>query len=90
VNISISNNFGAYGQLWLGVLQQAVADFEAGLNVERDSKGAKALLDEHRRAARWFASHNDGVGSFKWICSIFDMNPEQARKQIAEKTRETN
>jgi hypothetical protein len=66
-----SCNVGACKSLWAAVLEQAIEDI-------LDNKGYYM----RKVAMTWLRCKNDGVGSFLWICHLFDLNPESSRKRI--------
>jgi hypothetical protein len=68
MKFDLPSNMGAHGRLWLAVLQQAVSDY--------------GDVREHASASRWFHSDRNGVGSFRWICSLFGLNPDKAFRHI--------
>lgn len=65
---------GACKSLWGAVLEQAIEDALNG-------KG----YDERKEAMRWLRCKNDGVGTFLWICHLFDLNPECVREIVVNK-----
>lgn len=62
-------------RLWTAVLKRAVKDVH--------DNGTTSVISQGTRA--WFGSKNQGVGSFLWICSMLDLNPEFVRKHAADK-----
>ena len=64
-----------YKKLWAAVLDQAIKD--AGGSVEHRKEYARHLIMENAHA--WFLSEDQGIGSFCWICSILEIEPEYAR-----------
>jgi len=59
-----------YQELWAGVLKQAIIDLTDNEEVER------------RRAKWWFKRKQDNVGSFIWICNLFNMPHEMTLAKI--------
>jgi len=72
---NISDN---YRDMWSAVLELAGA--EATLNPELHSYvGERNVLKLIRNAQNWFNSKNQGVGSFLWICTVLDLDPNLTR-----------
>jgi hypothetical protein len=57
--------------LWASVLEQAVKD------ARNDAEGAWA----------WLHSEDQGIGSFLWICDIFEISPDLIRSNIGNKRK---
>jgi uncharacterized lipoprotein YmbA len=51
-------------KLWAAVLDQAIKDALSG------------NLYLKKEARDWFCSKNQDIGSFLWVCSTLDINPE--------------
>ena len=65
--------------LWSAVLKQAIKDaseYHCGFFAER--------------ALSWFEDESKEIGSFQWICSILNLNPESIKRVIYQVTRESN
>lgn len=73
-----------YRRLWLSVLLQAVADTRLGtLPDTPKNKSYNERINTIRiDAAYWFCATNSDVGSFIWICQLFNMDPERIRNKI--------
>jgi hypothetical protein len=69
-----SCNVGACKSLWAAVLEQAIEDI-------LDNKGYYM----RKVAMTWLRCKNDGVGSFLWICHLFDLNPESVRQSVVNR-----
>ena len=67
-----SCNVGACKSLWAAVLKQAM----------EDALNHKGCYTRSKNAMTWLRCKNDGVGSFLWICHLFDLNPECVRKIV--------
>jgi uncharacterized protein YfaT (DUF1175 family) len=59
--------------LWTHVMIQAMKDLEAP-SLSKTPKG--------RRAARWFASSNEDIGTFVWVCHLINMDPTFIRSAV--------
>ncbi len=63
---------GESKKLWTAVLDQAI----------KDALGENLFL---RQGAReWFRSEDREVGSFLWVCSILDINPDFIQKVFSK------
>ena len=60
-----------YRNLWTAVLKQAIED------VVKYTGGFST-----KRALSWFEDENEEIGSFQWICSVLDLNPELIKMVI--------
>lgn len=74
-------------QLWAAVVQKALSD--AGLVKRKKkkrvklSKGKSAKLSSLRcEALNWFKSEDTGIGSFRWIAGILDLEPQRVRARL--------
>ena len=56
--------------LWAVVLEEAISD----------ALGSR--LDLRESAWAWFRSENQGIGSFLWICTMLDLNPNFVRVEV--------
>lgn len=56
-----------YRNLWAAVLKQAVKDAKRNFNNSTSSPGL------------WFHSKSHAVGSFLWICSVLNIDPESVK-----------
>lgn len=66
-------------QLWAAALLNALRD-SIGRGLVNDGKVAKTLSE--RDAKEWFASNAYYVGSFKWICELLELEPDNIRRKI--------
>jgi len=57
-----------YRNLWIAVLKQAIED------VAKYTGGFFT-----KRALSWFEDESEETGSFQWICSVLDLNPESIK-----------
>ena len=64
--------------LWARVLRIGILDAlgHAPLGLK---EGKKRLMDD---AVQWIQSNQDGPGSFRWTCSLFNLSPAAVREQI--------
>lgn len=60
-----------YQNLWSAVLKQAIKDV---------SKYNGEFFVE--RTLSWFEDESEEVGSFRWICSILNLNPESIKRIV--------
>jgi len=70
-----SCNVEACKSLWAAVLQQAI----------EDALNHNGYYTRSKEAMTWLRCKNDGVGSFLWICHLFDLNPECVRKIVVNR-----
>ena len=72
------NKFNSYENLWLAVIEQAFKDLFGGRS--------SALP-----TWRWFYSKKYYIGSFRWICEIFNLQQtfvlEEVKKAYYQKSR---
>ena len=61
-----------YKKLWTAVLERAINDAQGDVKDYRGSY-VKYITEA---AGSWFHSKEEGIGSFLWICSQLDLNPE--------------
>ena len=55
--------------LWAAVMGRSIEDL--------------SRKKERKSARYWFENEkDDGIGSFKWICEIFSLNPDMVRANI--------
>ena len=57
--------------LWSAVLQQAIEDV---------AKYPGGIISE--KALSWFENECEEIGSFQWICSTLNLNPESIKMYI--------
>lgn len=63
--------------LWVAVLRQALDD----ATYEKPPH-TNVPLHVHHYAIDWFKSDRDGVGSFLWVCTILDFDPDRIRRYL--------
>lgn len=61
--------------------QACVALWAAVFNSALEDAGGTDQ-DEARRAMAWFNSDAKGIGSFLWVCTLFDLNADAVREFI--------
>lgn len=66
-NKSLDHHTRACLNLWATVMAQGI----------REAKWGRL------EAKRWVASENEHPGSFRWMCSLFDYDPDFIRRAIA-------
>jgi hypothetical protein len=64
-------------ELWTEVILQAIDDLDG-----RTSSGSRSAQDSARQ---WFASENDGIGSFVWSCRVVDVDPSRIRSVLGRR-----
>jgi hypothetical protein len=64
-------------ELWTEVILQAIDDMD-----RRTSSASRSAQDSARQ---WFASENDGIGSFVWSCRVVDVDPSRVRSALARR-----
>jgi len=64
-------------ELWTEVILQAIDDMDG-----RTSSASRSAQDSARQ---WFASENDGIGSFVWSCRVVDVDPSRVRSALARR-----
>jgi hypothetical protein len=64
-------------ELWTEVILQAIDDMD-----RRTSSASRSAQDSARQ---WFASENDGIGSFVWSCRVIDVDPSWVRSALARR-----
>lgn len=73
--------------MWAAVMHRALEDATGNVLAINSNHGPEGVKVVRRRvqheAARWFASDARGVGSFLWICSLLDLEPEVVRARAA-------
>jgi len=65
------SNYDAYSQLWMAVLQKAVADATS-----------PATPAEASEISEWLRSYNASPGSLIWICDILGIDAEAVREEV--------
>lgn len=61
--------------LWAAVMCQAIDD------MFYDGRAADSVV-ARRNAVAWIKSPGRNVGSFDWVCRVFDLNPTRARTKL--------
>jgi hypothetical protein len=86
-----------FGHIWMAVLVQALEDATipvppAQIHSHSDvcPRGCKRLLltDNHyhqRTALAWFRSETKVIGSFQWVCSILNLDPEAVIEKVRQR-----
>lgn len=64
-------------RLWAAVLFQAIHD----VHIKETEKHPRYWRDDARA---WCAINRTDIGSFIWICELFDMDAEQVRALVLE------
>jgi hypothetical protein len=75
----------AHLRVWAAVFRQGLQDWAAeqlGILKYKETGVSEG------EPTRWFDSPTDGVGSFCWLCGLFEIHPDQARSRAQAKKRE--
>lgn len=68
--------------LWAAVMHGAVSDL-LGQNSTTKGRNRHVInTDLARGARRWFDSDDRDIGSFLWICSVLELDPERVRGRL--------
>ncbi len=78
-----------YLNLWFAVLNLGVIEASGQVTIRNGKVVSKIeIVDikpvEHRRAVRWLLSDTRRVGSFIWICELFEFDPNLVRFRVCE------
>jgi len=68
-------------ELWAAVLTQALKDTKECLKVHR-----KNDQPSQEEVKEWFKSESNEIGSFLWICELFELDPNLIRTHITDQT----
>lgn len=74
-------------RLWAAVFRQGLQDWAA----EDSGKRLRANLPDNYQpgdSIKWFESNTRAVGSFCWLCDLFEIHPDTARSMARLKKRE--
>jgi hypothetical protein len=78
-------------RLWIAVLEQAFRDYYGDIPSEGPAHYRQALLAQCRRSAKaWFLSESNGMGSFRWIADLFDLDARAVRRRLFKGPRIAN
>ena len=61
------------------MIEESCKRLRAAVLEQAISEALGSRLDLRESAWAWFCSENQGIGSFLWICTIFDLNPKFVR-----------
>ena len=65
-----------YKKLWSSVLEKAIQDLQL-------QPGTRDYRLIYPSAVQWFENTEDqGIGSFIWICNLFEYDPDKIRSKI--------
>lgn len=67
-----------YLRLWAEVMRQGVGDFCT-------ARGRRE--NNNNPHAEWLYSNATGVGTFVWLCDLFEFDPDKARSQVLKNWR---
>ncbi len=68
----MTNSLSEEEKLWLHVLKVALEDLRC------------AQEDRKRNAKAWLLSRRQNIGSYRWICFIFNTNPKECLRKLRE------
>lgn len=73
--------------LWAEVLRVGLEDARGTPRITGYVKEGRDNLRRrlHESACSWLACDDDDVGSFLWLCSLFDLMPELVRARVLER-----
>lgn len=85
-NVDEASEVAAMKRMWAAKLLVHVQDYSKGVAAS-GGKHKKAAPDQITstnavRAYLWFTSEDDSPATFRWICEIFDLDPERTRMRI--------
>ncbi len=72
-------------RLWAAVFRQAVddcVDAERYFNTPEHIRSEAGKFSDYRRILAWLDSDEDSVGSFTWLCDLFNVDAGRLRKRI--------
>lgn len=78
-------------RLWAAKLIMHTRDYADGVAYKPKKTRAGHLKTEPPQfgaAKVWILDDDDSVGSFVWVCELFSLNPERARKHIMWRWRD--
>lgn len=75
--------------LWMAVMDRAVRDLIA---LERYRRDPAVMEDpvfryDYRTLRKWFHSSSMEPGSFRWICSLVNIDPKWALKRLEQRLK---
>lgn len=77
-----------YKLLWIAVLERAVLDMHSLLNMKRTKPHISddyIFKTDIRILETWFSSKSEVPGSYRWICSLVDIDPDGAIRILHER-----
>jgi hypothetical protein len=81
-SVGIPDELARPRDLWAAVMHGAVNDL---LGRDSTTKGRHRNVINTKlslTARRWFESDDFGIGTFLWICSVLELDPEKVRGQL--------
>ena len=69
-------------RLWAAVFRQGCVDAAWDFATHKHDR------EHYPEAWLWLNATDDEVGSFIWLCDLFDLDPDRARSQVRMKFRE--
>jgi hypothetical protein len=81
-SVGIPDELARPRDLWAAVMHGAVNDL-LGQNSTTKGRDRNVINTRLSLSARlWFESDARGIGSFLWICSVLELDPEKVRGQL--------
>lgn len=81
-SVGIPDELARPRDLWAAVMHGAVSDL---LGKDTTTKGRTRNVintELSLSARRWFDSDDCGIGTFRWICSVLELDPERVRGRL--------
>lgn len=97
MNFDLPIEMDCYAHVWFAVLVQAVEDATIEIpppTIHKHGPLCKnrckrlAFTEEHyfqRTAMNWFLHNRHDIGSFQWVCSILNLEPEKIIEQVRQR-----
>lgn len=84
----------SYLRLWAAKMLIHVKDYTDGVAwrqyASTNGLSASLRIDDYSTADRWFNDDWDGIGSFIWVCDLFQLNPQRTLQRIKDRQVEMN
>ena len=89
-NVGQFSEHQCYLRLWAAKLVVHVRDYQLGVKLQNNQTkrySADARIEIQRNfktADMWIHDPRDGIGTFAWVCGLFNVDPQRARRVIKE------